>query len=150
MRSLLAWSIGVAALSAWTIGVSAQGAAAAGGLHESGADHHEGAAKLKNPVKPLPASVDAGKRLYTTQCSTCHGPSGKGDGSMASAINPPKPSDLTDASWKHGAADGELFTVISDGATGTSMRAYGQPMKPDDIWNVVNYLRTRAPTTAKT
>ncbi len=150
MRSLLAWSIGVAALSAWTIGVSAQGAAAAGGLHESGADHHEGAAKLKNPVKPLPASVDAGKRLYTTQCSTCHGPSGKGDGSMASAINPPKPSDLTDASWKHGAADGELFTVISDGATGTSMRAYGQRMKPDDIWKIVNYLRTCAPTTAKT
>lgn len=148
MRSLLAWSIGVAALSASTIGVSAQGAADAGGLHESGAHHHEGAAKLKNPVKPLPASVDAGKRLYTTQCSTCHGPSGKGDGSMASAINPPKPSDLTDASWKHGAADGELFTVISDGATATSMRAYGQRMKPDDIWNVVNYLRTLAPTTA--
>ncbi len=150
MRSLLAWSIGVAALSAWTIGVSALGAAAAGGLHETGAHHHEGAAKLKNPVKPLPASVDAGKRLYTTQCSTCHGPSGKGDGSMASAINPPKPSDLTDASWKHGAADGELFTVISDGATGTSMRAYGQRMKPDDIWKIVNYLRTCAPTTAKT
>ena len=149
MRSLLAWSIGVAALSAWTIGVSAQGAAAAGGLHETGAHHHEGAAKLKNPVKPLPASVDAGKRLYTTQCSTCHGPSGKGDGSMASAINPPTPSDLTDASWKHGATDGELFTVISDGATGTSMRAYGKRMKPDDIWNVVNYLRTLAPTTAK-
>ena len=148
MRSLLAWSIGVAALSASTIGVSAQGSAAAGGLHESGAHHHEGAAKLKNPVKPLPASVDAGKRLYATQCSTCHGPSGKGDGSMASAINPPKPSDLTDASWKHGATDGELFTVISDGATATSMRAYGKRMKPDDIWNVVNYLRTLPHTTA--
>ena len=148
MRSLLAWSMGVAALSAWTIGVSAQGAAAAEGQHESGAHHHEGAAKLKNPVKPLPASVDAGKRLYTTQCSTCHGPSGKGDGSVASAIDLPKPSDLTDANWKHGATDGELFTVISDGATGTSMPAYGKRMKPDDIWNVVNYLRTLAPTTA--
>ena len=67
---------------------------------------------------------------------------------MASAINPPKPSDLTDASWKHGATDGELFTVISDGATATSMRAYGKRMKPDDIWNVVNYLRTLPHTTA--
>jgi mono/diheme cytochrome c family protein len=149
MRSLLAWSIGVAALSVWTIGVSAQDAAAAGGQHESGAHHHQDAAKMKNPVKSSPASVDAGKRLYTTQCSTCHGPSGKGDGSMASAINPPKPSDLTDASWKHGATDGEIFAVIRDGAKGTSMRGYAARIKPDDTWNVVNYLRTLAPTTAK-
>jgi len=149
MRSLLAWSIGVAALSAWTIGVSAQGPAAAGGQHEAGAHHHGDAAKLKNPVTSSPASVDVGKKLYTTQCSACHGPSGKGDGSMASALNPPKPSDLTDASWKHGATDGEIFTVIRDGAKGSSMRGYAARFKSDDTWNVVNYLRTLAPTTAK-
>ncbi len=68
---------------------------------------------------------------------------------MAAAMNPPKPSDLTDASWKHGATDGEIFTVIRDGAKGTGMRGYAARMKPDDTWNVVNYLRTLAPTTAK-
>jgi hypothetical protein len=68
---------------------------------------------------------------------TCHGP-GKGDGSMASAINPPEPSDLTDASWKHAPP---TATVIRDGAMGTSMRGAAR-MKPDDTWNVVNYLRT--------
>ncbi len=149
MRSLLVWSISVAALSAWTIGVSAQASTAAANQHDTGAHQHGDAAKLKNPVKTSPASVDVGKRLYTTQCSTCHGPLGKGDGSMASALNPPKPSDLTDASWKHGATDGEIFTVIRDGAKGTSMRGYAARMKPDDTWNVVNYLRTLAPTTAK-
>lgn len=149
MRSLLAWSAGVAALSAWTVGIAAQGSAATASRHESGAHQHEKAAKMRNPVKSTPVSVDAGKRLYTTQCSTCHGTSGKGDGSMASAINPPKPSDLTDTSWKHGATDGEIFTVIRDGAKGTSMRGYAARMKPDDTWNVVNFLRTLAQTTAK-
>ena len=143
MRSQLALLVGVAALSAWTVGVAAQGQpAAAAGQHEAGAHHHDEAAKLQNAVKPTADSVAAGKKLYDTQCATCHGESGKGDGKMAASINPPKPSDLTDASWKHGSTDGEIFTLIRDGSKGTGMRGYAAKMKPDDIWNVVNYLRT--------
>ena len=148
MRTRLAWFVGLAVLSAWTVGTSAAAPQAAA-QHEAGAHHHDDAAALKNPVKSSPASVAAGKTLYTAQCVTCHGVSGKGDGQMAMALNPPKPSDLTDASWKHGSTDGEIFTLIHDGAKSTSMRGYGSRMKPDDIWNVVNYLRTLAQTTAK-
>ncbi|MGC4083131.1 MAG: c-type cytochrome [Vicinamibacterales bacterium] len=103
MRTLLALLVGCAALSAWTAGASAQGrAAAASGQHDAGAHTHAAAAAVKNPVKSTPASIAAGKKLYDTQCVTCHGETGKGDGRMAAAMNPPKPSDLTDASWKHG------------------------------------------------
>jgi high-affinity iron transporter len=155
MRSQLAWVVGVAALSVWTTTAVAQdrdhahGQAAAAGQHEAGAHHHADAAMLKNPVKPTAASIAAGRTLYQTQCATCHGASGRGDGKMAAALNPPKPSDLTDASWKHGSTDGEIFTLIRDGSKGTGMRGYAARMKPDDIWNVVNYLRTFAQTTAK-
>jgi mono/diheme cytochrome c family protein len=148
MRSQLALLVGVAALSAWTLGLSAQDhdhGTAAAGQHEAGAHHHADAAALKNPVKSTPASIAAGKKLYDTQCATCHGETGKGDGKMAASMNPPKPSDLTDASWKHGSTDGEIFTLIRDGSKGTGMRAYAARMKPDDIWNVVNYLRTLGP-----
>lgn len=147
MRSLLALFVGCAALSAWTVGVSAQGNAAS--QHDAGAHTHAAAAAVKNPVKSTPASIAEGKKLYDTQCVTCHGVSGLGDGKMAAAMNPPKPSDLTDASWKHGSSDGEIFTLIRDGAKGTGMRGYGARMKPDDMWNVVNYLRTLAQPTAK-
>lgn len=149
MRSLLALLVGCAALSAWTVGASAQGNTPAAGQHEAGAHTHAAAAAVKNPVKSTPASVAAGKKLYDTQCATCHGESGKGDGKMAAAMNPPKPSDLTDASWKHGSTDGEIFTLIRDGAKGTGMRGYAARMKPDDMWNVVNYMRTLAQPTAK-
>lgn len=152
MRSQFALLVGVAALSAWTAGMSAQDhdhAAAGAGQHEAGAHHHADAAKLQNPVKPTADSVAAGKKLYDAQCATCHGESGKGDGKMAASINPPKPSDLTDASWKHGSTDGEIFTLIRDGSKSTGMRGYAARMKPDDIWNVVNYLRTLGPPAAK-
>jgi mono/diheme cytochrome c family protein len=123
--------------------------AAAGAQHEGGEHHHPQAAALKNPVKPTAESIAAGKKLYDTQCSSCHGETGKGDGKMAAAINPPKPSDLTDATWKHGSTDGEIFTLIRDGSKGTGMRAFAARMKTEDIWNVVNYLRTLAPNPPK-
>ena len=84
---------------------------------------------MKNPVKSTPESLAAGRKLYDAQCASCHGVSGKGDGKMAASLNPPKPSDLTDAAWKHGATDGEIFTVVKDGAKGTGMRAFASRMK---------------------
>ncbi|HUR34663.1 MAG TPA: cytochrome c [Vicinamibacterales bacterium] len=129
--------------------MSAQGHAPAAGQHDAGAHTHAAAAAVKNPVKSTPESVAAGKKLYAAQCATCHGESGKGDGKMAASVPEPKPSDLTDASWKHGSSDGEIFTLIRDGSKGTGMRGYAARMKPDDMWNVVNYLRTIAQTTAK-
>ena len=145
MRSRLALIAGAVALSAWTATLMAQGNAA--GQHEAGAHEHAAAAALKNPVKVTPASIAAGKKLYDTQCATCHGETGKGDGKLAASITTgPKPSDLSDATWKHGSTDGEIFTVIKDGAKGTGMRGYGARLKPDDLWNMVNYVRSLAPT----
>ena len=68
---------------------------------------------------------------------------------MAASITGAKPSDLSDASWKHGSSDGEIFVLIRDGSKGTGMRGYATKLKTDDIWNVVNYLRTLGPKTAK-
>ena len=148
MRSQLAVFIGIIALSAWTVSISAQNPAA--GQHDAGAHTHPEAAKLANPIKPTPESIAAGKKIYDTQCVNCHGETGKGDGKMAASITTgPKPSDLTDKEWKHGSSDGEIFTLIQDGSKGTGMRGYGTRLKTDDIWNVVNYLRTLAPKTAK-
>jgi mono/diheme cytochrome c family protein len=59
----------------------------------------------------------------------------------------PKPPDLTDAEWKHGSTDGEIFTVIRDGVRSTGMKAYGRKMTAHQVWDVVNYLRSIGPKT---
>jgi len=141
MRSRFAWFAAIVALSAWTSGLGAQ--------HEAGAHTHADAAKVANPVKATPASIEAGKKIYEAQCINCHGSAGKGDGKMAASITGAKPSDLSDAEWKHGSSDGEIFTLIRDGSKGTGMRAFASRMKTDDIWNVVNYLRTLGPKPTK-
>ena len=82
------------------------------------------------------ASVAAGKKSAETNCVTCHGASGKGDGVAAAALNP-KPADWTSAKLK-GEADGTLFCKVSNG------RGPMPPWKhlPDkERWDLINYIR---------
>ena len=99
------------------------------------------AAKMKNPVASSPESIKAGQALYQKNCRFCHNADAKGNGPMAPEGT--KPSDLTDAKWERGASDGEIFTVIRDGAGPQfDMKGYKSKMTEPDIWNVVNYLRS--------
>lgn len=100
--------------------------------------------KLKNPVPATPASIEAGHAAYTKYCQFCHGKDAKGNGPMA-----PKgthPADLTDAKWDRGSTDGEIFLVIQNGAAPKfDMKGFKAKMSEQDMWNVVNYLRSIGP-----
>ena len=113
---------------------------------EGGAHHHPQAARLKNAVPISPASIAAGHALYQKQCAGCHGDTGKGDGALGDKLNP-KPPNIADADWKHGATDGEIFTVLRDGVKSTGMKAYGRKLTAHQLWDVVNYVRSLGPKT---
>ena len=98
---------------------------------------------MSNPVAMAAESVLAGKRAYARFCVNCHGASGKGDGSGASAGA--QPPDLTDSTWDYGSSDGEIFGAIHDG-TSSDMGSYAGRLKDADIWNVVNFIRSLAQT----
>jgi mono/diheme cytochrome c family protein len=99
----------------------------------------EEAAKV-NPVKPSSESLAKGKKLYGYDCAMCHGASGDGKGDMATDMkNVPdftKPGALKDR------PDGELFYVVRNGKG--EMPPEGDRAKDDDIWNMVNYVRSLA------
>jgi mono/diheme cytochrome c family protein len=97
------------------------------------------AAKLVNAVPSTPDSIAAGRRTFTRLCVRCHGPAGKGDGGGAGAGG--QPADLTDQQWDYGASDGEIFTVVRDG-TSADMEGYGEQIGDEDIWQLVNYIRS--------
>ncbi len=88
----------------------------------------------KNPVK----GVGNAKKTVETNCVSCHGPGGKGDGPAAAALPPPKPANWTSEPVQK-ETDGELFWKISNG------RGAMPPWKhlPEkDRWELVNYIRT--------
>jgi len=115
-------------------------------LHPPTPHRHPEAQKLKNPLPSDEPSIEEGRKLYLRHCASCHGPSGKGDGSMALAGG--TPANLTDETWDHGSSDGEIFVVIRDG-TSSDMEPYKDRLTEKQIWQLVNYVRSLGPKPEK-
>jgi mono/diheme cytochrome c family protein len=95
------------------------------------------AKKLKNPVAKSDKVLASAKKLFETNCVSCHGPKGLGDGVAAAAL-PVKPANWTSPATQ-AMSDGEIFWKISNGRG---------PMPPwkhlpeNDRWALVHFLRT--------
>src|SRR5680860_563547 len=101
-------------------------------------------ALLKNPVEPEVDSITQGRDLYSQTCMICHGPTGKGDGPAAAALQP-HPGVLSDPKmWQH--RDGELFWKISNGKG--PMPPFKDALTEKQLWNLVNFIRTLSPRPA--
>jgi mono/diheme cytochrome c family protein len=102
------------------------------------------AAAVKNPVPSNAASITKGRAAYNKSCRHCHGLRGLGDGPLAPKA--PKPATLTDAEWKYGASDGEIYNIISNGVGGNSeMKGVRSEVTATDMWHIVNYIRSIGP-----
>jgi len=92
--------------------------------------------------KTSPLGADAatqGKEVFTTNCESCHGPQGHGDG-PAGAVLDPQPKNLPEFVPQVG--DDYLFWRISTGKPGTSMAAWAGVLTEEQIWQVIAYVRT--------
>jgi mono/diheme cytochrome c family protein len=104
------------------------------------------AAKTPNPVKPTAASLAAGKKTYGYDCAMCHGKDGDGKGDLAADMKL-KMLDYTDPAALKDMTDGELFYIIKNGKG--DMPAEGDRAKNDEVWNLVNYVRSFAKKDSK-
>lgn len=99
------------------------------------------AARKPNPVAATPESLAQGKMLFGAACEPCHGPTGKGDGPAAAALER-KPGNLSDPKlWEQ--TDGALFWKISEGKT--PMPTFQETFNEEQRWQIVNYVRTLSP-----
>ncbi len=92
-----------------------------------------------NPVKVTPESIAQGKKWYGYDCAMCHGNAGDGKGEVAADMKV-KVSDFTDPATLRARTDGELFYIIKVGKG--EMPPEGARMKSDELWNLVNYVRS--------
>lgn len=97
-----------------------------------------------NPIPPNQESITAGGALYATNCVSCHGVAGKGDGPVGLTMNP-RPADLTQHAIPGIHTDAQLYEWITNGFPGTRMPAFQSSLSDTDRWNLVNFIRTFAP-----
>ncbi|PLX00843.1 MAG: cytochrome C [Marinilabiliales bacterium] len=95
--------------------------------------------KMTNPTKPDKSSLNIGKSLYMKHCKSCHGKTGKGDGTKA--------KELKTEMWDLGSNevksfnDGELYYMTYVGRG--EMDGYEKKITDEeDRWFVINYIKT--------
>ncbi|MBC8153353.1 MAG: c-type cytochrome [Bacteroidetes bacterium] len=76
------------------------------------------------------AQATAGKPLYTTYCTPCHGQKGEG------IVGP----NLTDAYWLHGNTKAAVVTVLNNGILDKGMAAWKGTLTPKQIDNLALYV----------
>jgi len=103
------------------------------------------------PGAALAGDAAAGKTIFDTNCSSCHGPLGKGDGPVGAALQPP-PRDFSVGDFKYDTdGDGETGTeadlenIITKGAAaygGSPLMAPWPMLSETDQQNVIAYIRS--------
>jgi mono/diheme cytochrome c family protein len=92
-----------------------------------------------NPIKPTAESLGRAKKIYGYECAICHGDDGSGAGDLAKNMKAKMP-DFRDSTALKATTDGEIFYIIKNGKG--EMEGEGARVKPDDTWNLVNYVRS--------
>jgi mono/diheme cytochrome c family protein len=88
-------------------------------------------------VSSVPARADnAGAATYKAKCAACHGPDGKGETAIGKTN---KIRDLGSADVQK-QSDDELAGLIGNGKG--KMPSYGKSLKPEQIKDLVAYIRT--------
>jgi mono/diheme cytochrome c family protein len=97
-------------------------------------------ADFAGKTNPLGAdAATAGAEVFKTNCESCHGPQGHGDGPAGAALDP-APKNLAELQTQ--ATDDYLFWRINTGKEGTSMVAWKGVLTEEQIWQVISFVRT--------
>jgi high-affinity iron transporter len=100
-------------------------------------------AKPSAAVAATPESIANGAALYKRQCVVCHGATGLGDGPAAKSFKGKLPS-LADKATMSKLTDAHIHEAITAGKKTEigNMPALGKRLKPEEITDVVKYVRT--------
>jgi mono/diheme cytochrome c family protein len=116
--------------------------------HEVTTVDPETANRLVNPRPRTAESFNNGQRVYETFCTVCHGATGAGDGPISATNGQDPPGafpgipTLTD-DYRRGLSDGWIYGVVvnsQDMGKGLMPR-YGDKIRGNDRWDVVNFVR---------
>lgn len=93
-------------------------------------------------IKPYPANIpdyQSGKELYVSNCSSCHGLSGRPDDAFSRTLNPP-PTDFTDPDINIGLSPFKVYNTTTFGIEGTAMTSFEKVLDERQKWDVAFYV----------
>ena len=85
---------------------------------------------------PAASDASAGEELFGRNCQQCHNSRGKGV----------KGPQLVKGAWGPGGANSDdyMFKIISEGRPNTQMGGFGPALKPEEIRQIIAFLREEA------
>ena len=108
-------------------------------LHQRFAASLGTAGAMDLPTVPLDTAE--GHALFARNCSSCHGMAGAGDGPNAHSLSTAPPA-IGVRSLTPELTSSLAYNVISVGVRGTAMPAFASALKPQQRWNIINYIYT--------
>lgn len=78
------------------------------------------------------SAIDEGQKIYTTNCSPCHGDKGQG------IVGP----NLTDDYWLHGGSIHDVFKTIKYGYPEKGMKSWKDDFSPTQIAKIASYIKS--------
>jgi len=95
--------------------------------------------------QPSRITPERGKAVYDKNCAFCHGVDGRADTPVARHLQP-HPRNFTDQVVMARLTDDQIYRAIKHGKPGTAMAAWGQVLSETQIGDVLEYIRSFAPS----
>lgn len=96
---------------------------------------------LHRSKHPVSGDPEMGKQVYDNNCTICHGPDGRGKGTITK-IYDMEPADHTDARSMNRMSNEKIRSIIYDGTKGAKlMPGWKDILSDKEIEDVISYIR---------
>lgn len=98
---------------------------------------------VKMYVKATDEIIAKGSTSFATNCASCHGEKGMGDGAAGAGLNPKPRNFHSQEGWSNGTKFGEMYKTLEEGIIKNGMNSFSQ-LPVDERFALIHYIRSLA------